>query len=113
MTAPAEDPTNRAFTIGQVLTVARGDLAAHQLFCSYGEFLDIVGYLLDDVPLVEDMPATVAEKARPAVLAQHPQLAAVPPPPLTASDTAILSWLVEQEKRYGERLTLRPIAVTS
>lgn len=109
-TAPAEDPTNRTFTIGQVLTVACGNLAAHQLFCAWAEYIDVVRYLLNDVPLLEDMPTEVADRARPAVLAQHPALAGVQPPPVLATDTTILSWLAEQERAYGERLALRPVA---
>lgn len=107
--APAEDPLARSFTLGQVLSVAVGDTDAHQLFCSWGEFLDVVGYLLSDVPLVEDMPREVAERARPAVLEQHPDLAGVTPPAVLASDTEVLAWLAEQEAAHGERLTLTPI----
>ena len=103
-----EDPTERTFTIGQVLSVAVGDLDAHQLFCAWGEFLEVVGYLLDDVPLLEDMPAAVAERARPTVLAQHPELAKVKPPPVLASNTDVLSWLAGQEREHGARLHLEP-----
>ena len=55
------------------------------------------------------MPAEVERRARPAVLAQHPELADVTPPPVMASDTEVLSWLAAQEARLGARLVLRPV----
>lgn len=115
----ADDPTERTFTIGQVLSVARGNLAANQIFCTWGEFLDVVGYLLNDVPSlggdpsaeppIPPMSEVVAQRARPAVLEQHPTLAGVKAPAVLASDTEVLAWLVEQERKHGERLMLRPV----
>jgi hypothetical protein len=107
--APNEDPTARTFTIGQVLSIAVGNAEAHQIFCSWGEYLDIVGYLLSDVPLLEELPDRVDDEAQPAVIDQYPGLAGVEPPPVLASNTEVLAWLAEQEEAHGERLTLRPI----
>lgn len=114
-----DDAGNRTFTVGQVLTIAVGDLDAHQLFCPYAEFLDIVGYLLADVPSLDGDPnadppippmvEVVEQRCRPAVLDQHPELATVDPPAVLASNTAVLSWLAAQEAAHGERLALRPV----
>ncbi|WP_319456910.1 MULTISPECIES: hypothetical protein [unclassified Mycobacterium] len=101
-------PTGRLFKLGQVLTIACADAEAQQVFCTYGELLDVLGYLLDDVPLADDMAAAI-EQCRGYVHRWHPDLAAVAAPALNAPDTTVLAWLAAQEAEHGPELLLRPI----
>ncbi len=52
-TTPAPPPAARMFTAGQVLTVACANTDAHQMFCSYADLLDVLGFLLNDVPMAD------------------------------------------------------------
>lgn len=122
-TPPPSGP--REFTLGQVLTLACADTPITRHFCSWGEFLQVVGYLLGDVPSIDGDPGDpgadppvapipslaeeVATRARPAVLAQYPDLATVDRPAVSAPDVTVLAWLADLETTYGPRLTLRPI----
>lgn len=109
MTEPATD-TGRPFSIGQVLTLACGNTEAQQVFCTYGELLEVLGYMLADVPLAEDIPAAI-QRSRAAVHSQYPRLALLQPPSVTASDTAVLAWIAAQEREHGPTLALEPIEV--
>uniref|UniRef100_A0AAU8GQU0 Minor tail protein n=1 Tax=Mycobacterium phage JustASigh TaxID=3158894 RepID=A0AAU8GQU0_9CAUD len=105
---PATPASPRSFTIGQVLTLACARTDEQQSFCSYGDLLDVLGYMLGDVPAADDIPDAI-EQCRPAVRQAYPELAAEIPPPLNAPDTAVLSWLSHQERQYGGELTLAPL----
>ncbi len=106
MTAPASE--GRLFDLGQVLTLACSDTDAQQLFCSYAELLDVLGYMLADVPMADDIPDAI-ERCRPVVLEQHPDLAGTAPPLPLASDTEVLTWLADQAAEHGTKLALRPL----
>ncbi|ORA24929.1 hypothetical protein [Mycobacterium aquaticum] len=103
---------SRPFTIGQVLTLACASTEADQMFCSYGDLLAVVGFMLSDVPLADHLPAAI-ERCRPEVLKQHPDLMVVQPPTVNATDTAVLSWLAAQERVHGTELSLTPLEVAS
>lgn len=105
---PAAPSPGRLFTLGQVLTLACGNTEAQQMFCSYAELLDVLGFMLNDVPLAEAIPDAI-EQCRPAVLLQRPELAHVEPPRITAPDAAVLAFLADHERDLGATLTLTPI----
>lgn len=98
-------PAGRVFGLGQVLTLACSNTAAQQLFCSYAELLEVLAFMLADIPLAADIPAAI-ERCRPGVLADHPELAGLKPPAPLAPDTEVLTWLDRQEQRHGRELLL-------
>ncbi|QEA10824.1 hypothetical protein [Mycobacterium phage Weirdo19] len=104
----APELPGRLFSIGQVLTLTSSNIEAQQMFCSYGDLLDVLGYLLSDVPMAEDIPAAI-EQCRPAVRRAHPSLAHLTPPAPLAPDTEVLTWLSAMAAAHGEQLMLRPI----
>lgn len=105
---PPAPPVGRLFTLGQVLTLACANTQAQQMFCSYAELLDVLGYMLDDVPLAERIPEAI-EECRPTVHAAHPDLALVHPPAVDAPDIEVLAWIAAQEREHGPELLLRPV----
>ena len=100
-------PTARKFTVGQVMTVLAG--SSERTFCSWGEVLDVLGWLLQDVPLADEVDSAI-EACRPAVAAQHPALVAYTAPPPRASDTYVLEWLGSIELDHGREYELDPMA---
>lgn len=105
-------PASRSFSIGQVLTLACAHTDMQQSFCSYGDLLDVLGFMLGDVPAADDIPDAI-DRCRPAVQAAYPELAAEDPPAPGASDTAVLAWLSQQERQHGAELTLTPLEESS
>lgn len=99
-------PNVRKFTVGQVMTVLAGD--AERVFCSWGEVLDVLGWLLQDVPMAEELGEAIAE-ARPGVARQHPGLVAYSAPPVGASDSHVLGWLADIEASHAPLLELVPV----
>ena len=108
----APPPAARSFTIGQVLTVACANTEAHQMFCSYAELVDVLGFLLNDVPMADEL-ADAIEQCRPHVVLAYPDFGHVHPPALDASDTAVLAWIAAQEREHGAELALRPIEASA
>lgn len=100
-------PNVRKFTVGQAMSVLVG--SERRVFCTWGELLDVLGWLLQDVPMVDEIDDAIAV-ARPAVAEQHPALAAYAAPPEGASDTHVLGWLVDLSERHGNLLELAPVA---
>jgi hypothetical protein len=109
-TQPAEPLAYNEFPIGAVLTIACG--SATQIFCTYKECIRVLGFMAHQVPHPDDTQAYI-DTARPAVLAQHPELADVKPPTPGAPDTVILAWLKQQEEALGATFTLEPLAVNA
>lgn len=97
----------RDFPLGAVLTVTAGSL--ERPLCSLSDLYAILGFLLADVPAADELDAAITA-CRPAVLTQHPQLAAVTAPPAATPDAAVLTWLADRETQFGPTLTLTPIA---
>lgn len=95
MTAPA----TRKFTAGQVMTVLVG--SADRPFCSWGYLLDVLGWLLQDVPAHDRIDGAI-ERARGGVQLQHPDLVSVQAPAEGASDSTVLAWLADVEERFGD-----------
>ena len=105
---PPSQPEGRMFSLGQVLTLACANTEARQIFCSYAELLDVLGYMLNDVPLDDDIPAAI-ERCRPAVHRAHPDLAHLHPPKVGEPDTNVLAFIAAQEREHGRELWLRPL----
>ena len=108
---PPAPAAGHPFSLGQVLTLACANIEAHQMFCPYGDLLAVLGFMLSDVPLAEQLPAAI-ERCRPEVHRQHPNLIAVQPPAVNSPDTAVLSWLAAQEREHGTELALTPLEET-
>lgn len=125
MTHPDTDPQNPVntlngdvFPLAAVLTVLVG--SNDRSFCTLGNLYRILGFLLKDrsvdpddpaargIPRVDLLDAAIAV-CRPAILDQHPELADVTKTRAT-TDTGILTWIAEQETRYGATVTLTPLS---
>lgn len=102
MTSPDVLPP-RVFPLGAVLTITAGSY--ERPFCTLADLYSILGWLRHDVPAADEL-ADAIDDWRPVILAQHPELAAVVAPPADASDTAVLSWLADQEAQFGAYLQL-------
>lgn len=101
-------PNVRTFTVGQVMTVLVGSVLADRVFCSWGELLDVLGWLLQDVPMADEVDGAIDE-CRPYVEDLYPDLATVDPPSADASDTHVLGWLADLSRRHGNLLELTPV----
>lgn len=98
--------TPATFTAGQVMTVLVG--SSDRLFCTWGQLLDVLGWLLQDVPMADEVDAAI-EEARPSVQTQHPALVAYTAPPVGASDSHVLEWLAAIELDHGLEFALAPV----
>lgn len=94
-------PQARSFSAGQVMTVLVG--SSERPFCTWGQLLDVLGWLLQDVPLADRVDAAI-ERARDGAARQHPDLVAYTAPPAGASDAHLLGWLADIEERHGDEL---------
>jgi hypothetical protein len=124
MTHPDTDPKNPVNALGgdefplpAVLTVLHG--SNDRPFCTLGNLYRILGHLLKyvsvdpDDPQAHGIPRTVhidggIALCRPEILRQHPELADVPKTRAT-TDTGILTWIADQEAKYGPTVTLTPL----
>lgn len=117
-TAP-DNPVNALngdeFPLAAVLTVLVG--SNDRPFCTLGNLYRILGFMRGDVPAAvsdpdADPPIVGIDEAiticRPEILRQHPELADVTKTRAT-TDTGILTWIAEQEKRFGATFTLTPL----
>jgi len=93
----------QAFPLADILTVTTGRLLSRHMDDVYR----ILHYLTDDVVMTHQIPRAVGA-CQPAVLEQHPQLVDVTPATNAGIDE-IGAWLAEQERRFGETLTVSPI----
>ena len=124
MTHPDTDPQNPVnamqsdeFPLAAVLTVIVG--SNDRPFCILGNLYRILGYLLKDrsvdpndpdargIPRADHIDDAI-NVCRPAVLAQHPNLAAITATDAT-TDRGILNWITELERHYGATVTLTPL----
>lgn len=124
MTHPDTDPANPVnamngdeFPIAAVVTVLHG--SNDRPFCTLGNLYRILGFLLKDRSVDPDDPdargiprADLIDEAiavcRPEILRQHPQLADSKAT-RAGTDTGILTWLADQEQKFGATLTLTPL----
>ncbi|MBU8834447.1 hypothetical protein [Mycolicibacterium goodii] len=124
MTHPDTDPDNPVnamngdeFPLPAVLTVLVG--SNDRPFCTLGNLYRILGFLLKDRSVDPDDPDArgipraelideAIEVCRPWIVKQRPDLAVVAKTRAT-TDTGILSWIAEQESRFGATVTLAPL----
>jgi len=96
--------TSRAFHIGDILSVTTGHLVSPRLV--YGVY-DILNYMTGQ-SLYTHQLGRAMEVCRPALLAQHPQLAHVDAAGVNRDNWR--PWRVEQEKRFGQYMPVEPLA---
>ncbi|MBU8834419.1 hypothetical protein [Mycolicibacterium goodii] len=124
MTHPDTDPDNPVtamngdeFPLPAVLTVLVG--SNDRPFCTLGNLYRILGFLLKDRSVDPDDPDArgipraeliddAIEVCRSWILKQRPDLADVPKTRAT-TDTGILTWIADQEAKFGATVTLTPL----
>jgi hypothetical protein len=91
----------RSFPLGDVLSALTGVRLSWT-------FPDLLTYMTGDSLMVHQT-ARAVDECRPALLAQHPQLADVEAPEGFPDEAAALRWLSEQADRYGAELPVEPL----
>jgi hypothetical protein len=96
---------SRSYPLADILSVTTGRLLSRQHMAGiYNILNDLTG---DDL-FTHQLPRAM-DACRPAVLAQHPQLDGVTPPEdIDVPD--LMAWLLHAERRFGEELTVEPLA---
>ncbi len=109
-----QEPETREFPLADILSITTPRLLsmrAMQGVCDLVEWM----LAMDPIPRMINLREwsrlkTAADIARRSLLRQHPQLRGVQPPPgLDQPD--LLAWLHEQERLFGEHLTVRRATV--
>jgi hypothetical protein len=99
----------RPFRLGDVLSVTTERLVSPRHMEGVHEILD---YLTGDTLFTHQLPRAMGE-CKPALLAQHPQLAEVQvPDDLGNSEdpvAEVADWLASQVEQYGEMLEISPL----
>ena len=124
MTHPDTSPDNPVnamngdeFPLAAVLTVLVG--SNDRPFCTLGNLYRILGFLLKNRSVDPDDPDargipraelidTAIDVCRPEILRQRPELEAVTKTRAT-TDTGILTWIADQEARFGPTVVLTPL----
>ena len=96
----------RDFHLGDILSITTGRLVSPSHMDGVYEILN---YVLHDDLFTHLLPRA-AEQAKPVLLAQHPQLAAIVAPKLDADTWR--AWLDSQVAPQGETLPVEPIAAS-
>jgi len=68
---------------------------------------DLLGHMTGNNLFTHELPEA-ARLCEPALLAQHPRLVGVTPPD-GLGNPDLMAWLIEQERVYGETLTVAPL----
>lgn len=98
-------PETRDFPLADILSITTGRLLSRD---HMDGIYRILNYLTSDELFTHQLPRA-AEACRPALIAQHPQLAdAMPPDDMQVP--ALLAWLAAQERAHGQSLSVSPIA---
>ncbi|MER6738226.1 DUF7736 domain-containing protein [Streptomyces puniciscabiei] len=94
----------RAFALSDVLSVTTEKLLSRR---HMDGIYDILSYMTGQSLFTHQLPHA-CDKAKPALLEQHPQLVGVcPPDGLDQHD--LLAWLTEAERVHGETLDVQPL----
>lgn len=94
----------RSFALADVLSVTTEKLLSRR---HMDGIYDILSYMTGQSLFTHQLP-DACDKAKPALLEQHPQLADVCPP--DGMDQAdLMAWLVETERVHGETLDVTPL----
>ncbi|GGW15763.1 hypothetical protein GCM10018980_51730 [Streptomyces capoamus] len=95
---------SRAFALADVLSVTTEKLLSRR---HMDGIYDILSYMTGQSLFTPQLP-DACDKAKPALLEQHPQLVDVcPPDGLDRHD--LLAWLTEAERVHGETLDVQPL----
>ncbi len=97
-------PTPRTFGLGAILTVTTDVF----LVADIGDIYELLNYMTGDNLFTHQLPRAAGE-CKPALLAQHPQLADVDVPELPDAD-AYMTYLANLEKVHGTELAVTPLA---
>lgn len=95
----------QTFPLADALSITTGKLLSRS---HMDGIYEILGYMTGQSLFTHQL-GDAADKAKPAILAQHPHLADVQPP--EGIDTAdLMSWLVEAERVHGETVEVAPLS---
>lgn len=94
----------RDFHLGDILTITTGRLVAPRLIEAV---YDILNFMTSESLYTHQLGRGMKE-CGPELLRQHPQLAEIVVPELTAESWR--GWLAEQATRFGETLPVAPLA---
>jgi hypothetical protein len=95
----------RAFPLADILSATTGKLLSRR---HMDGIYEILNYMTGQSLFTHQL-GDACDKAQPALLEQHPQLAdACPPDGLDQPD--LMAWLVEAERVHGETLEVAPLA---
>jgi hypothetical protein len=94
------------FALGDVLSITTDCLVSRD---HIDGVYRILNYMTGDNLFTHQLPRAAGE-CKPALLAQHPQLADVEVPEEFGGKEHVYSWLAEQEAIYGVTLPVEPLA---
>lgn len=108
---PASRKEARAFPLGDILTVTTGHLFSPP---DLERVRDLLSWMTGEILTVSQLP-DAADECAPALLAQHPELAAIGVPESFGragpeSEPAVEAWLAAQAAVYGETREVVPLA---
>lgn len=93
----------RMFGLGAILTVTTDVF----LVADIGDIYELLNYMTSDNLFTHQLPRAAGE-CKPALLAQHPQLADIAVPELPDAD-AYMTYLANLEKVHGAELAVTPL----
>lgn len=96
---------SRDFHLGDILTVTTGYLVAER---HMDAVYDLLNFMTGDDLFTHQLPRASNECAS-ALLAQHPDLAAVVVPNTFSGEANVRAWLAEQVERFGETRSVEPL----
>jgi hypothetical protein len=99
------DQSERAFELGDVLSVTTGRLVARRRIEAV---YDILNFMTGDNLFTHALPRACGE-CRPALLARHPWLSTVEVPDQFEAED-VMPWLARQEAQYGPTVMVPTLA---
>jgi hypothetical protein len=96
----------RHFHISDIITITDGRLVSTR---HMDGVYDILNFMTGDNLFTHQLPRA-ADACKPALLAQHPQLAKLVEPDTQLNGETIPAWLSAQVARFGETLPVAPLA---
>lgn len=94
------------FALGDILSITTGRLVSRDHMSGVHRILDFMtGDQLFTHALIR-----ASQECKPALLAQHPQLADIEVPENLVTAEQVYAWLSTQEVTYGETLPVEPLA---
>lgn len=97
--------TARTFPLADVLTATTGCLVSPR---GIEAMYDLLGFMTGDTLWTHQLPRAI-EECKPHILAQHPDLAAVPVPAKFKNEAHVWEWVTEMEDKFGVSRELTPM----